>query len=483
MSCFCLHSRQLPLVPSPAPIEKDLLLARQPRPRHPCVHPIPSQRKVVVIDDDPTGTQTVRDVAVLTEWSVSSLMRELRQPHRGFYILTNSRALSPEAAERLARELGTSLREASRETGCELDLVSRADSTLRGHFPLETEALAAGFGQPFAGTILIPAFLAGGRYTVDDVHWVLDGTRLIPVGETEFARDPAFSFRHSHLRDYIFEKGGGRFPPEAVAAITLPDLRVGGPAHVARQLAGLTPGGVAFVNAAERNDFHLFTAALARPELQDRRFLFRTAADFAAALLGQLPPPPLPAPRIRGPANGRAGLIVAGSHIGKTSQQLEALFRTCPELRAVECDVTRLLTNDERVAEVTRCAAAINQSFAAGQSACVYTSRRLLAASDATTSLQLGSVVSQALVGIVRGLVQTPAWFIAKGGITSSDMATGALGIKRAWVLGPALPGVPVWRCGPESRWPDLPFVIFPGNVGSASSLGELVRKLLDSQR
>jgi uncharacterized protein YgbK (DUF1537 family) len=79
------------------------------------------------------------------------------------------------------------------------------------------------------------------------------------------------------------------------------------------------------------------------------------------------------------------------------------------------------------------------------------------------------------LVKIVSGLRQRPDWFVAKGGITSSDLATEALQIRRALVLGQAQPGVPVWLSGPGSKWPNLPYIVFPGNVGSGDALANLV--------
>ncbi len=56
---------------------------------HLAAHPT----KVVVLDDDLTGTQTVDNIPVLTEWSRESLAAALRAPGTGFYILANSRAL------------------------------------------------------------------------------------------------------------------------------------------------------------------------------------------------------------------------------------------------------------------------------------------------------------------------------------------------------------------------------------------------------
>ncbi len=418
---------------------------------------------------------------VLTEWSRDSLVRELRGAARGFFILTNSRALPADMARLRAREIGASLREACQIAGCSVNIISRSDSTLRGHFPDETEALAESLGTVFHAIVLVPAFLAGGRLTVDDVHYVREGAQLIPVGETEFARDSAFGFRHSDLRGYIEEKCRGRVRAGDVLSISLRDLRTKGAAHVAQKLASLTGGGVAIVNAADRTDFHVLTAALADPALHGHRVLFRAAADFAAAWLGQVPQPPLAPILLRGGPGPRRGLVVAGSYVGKTSRQLHQLFQCCPELVTVECDADRVAHADTSAGEIERCRTEINRAFNQGLSVCLYTSRRLLTGANPADSLRLGGAVSRALVGIVRSLDARPDWFVAKGGITSSDLATAALDIRSATVLGQALPGVPVWQCGPESRWPDLPYIVFPGNVGGDDTLSKLVHDLLQT--
>jgi uncharacterized protein YgbK (DUF1537 family) len=97
---------------------------------------------------------------------------------------------------------------------------------------------------------------------------------------------------------------------------------------------------------------------------------------------------------------------------------------------------------------------------------------------DAAENLAIGEIVSRSLVEIVSALRKKPRWLVAKGGITSSDVATGALGVRRALVLGQALPGIPVWQLGPETRWPGLAFVVFPGNVGGSDALCQLVTML-----
>ncbi|MBA3416385.1 MAG: hypothetical protein H0U10_14280, partial [Chloroflexia bacterium] len=146
-------------------------------------------RRIAVLDDDPTGTQTVHGVPVLTTWSVEDLRWALEQPSPTFYVLTNSRSLPEEEAVAMNREVATNLAAAAERTGTDFVVTSRGDSTLRGHFPAETDALAEGLGGGIDGVILCPCYLEAGRLTADDTHWVRQGERLVPAGETEFARD------------------------------------------------------------------------------------------------------------------------------------------------------------------------------------------------------------------------------------------------------------------------------------------------------
>ena len=171
-------------------------------------------------------------------------------------------------------------------------------------------------------------------------------------------------------------------------------------------------------------------------------------------------------------------LLAAGSYVGKTSAQLDALFNGLPGLTRIEIAVEQLLQPDRRAAEISRCIAEIETRIGVGTSVALYTSRRLITGRDAGESLAIGERVSSSLVTIVQSLNICPRWFVAKGGITSSDLATKALGIRRAMILGQALPGVPVWQAGPESKWPGLAYVVFPGNVGGADAILELVTRL-----
>jgi len=457
----------------PAPWAEDLL----PRIRDEVAK---SRRKVVVLDDDPTGTQTVRGVPVLTEWSANSLRAELVGDAPGFFILTNSRAYPEKEAVRLSEEIGRNLTLAAGKDA-RFVVVSRSDSTLRGHFPAEVDALAGALaGGHSAGAsgrahlppvLLVPYFEAGGRYTVNNIHYVAEGDRLIPAAETPFAQDAAFGYSNSDLRAWVEEKMHGRVKASQVVSVSLADIRGGGPHAVRGRLMALQPGDVCVINAAAPRDLDVVALACIEAEAAGARIFYRTAASFVAARLGQ-EPGSLWRPKA-GIAAGVGGLTVVGSYVPKTTTQLAHLL-SGGGLESVELAVTDLL-GPERKVVVARAVERVNELLKRGRNAVVFTSRDLVSGTDAVASLKIGGQVSAALVEVVARLSVQPRYLIAKGGITSSDLATQGLGVKRAMVLGQILPGVPVWELGPETRFPGLPYVVFPGNVGGPQALAEAV--------
>jgi uncharacterized protein YgbK (DUF1537 family) len=431
---------------------------------------------LVVLDDDPTGTQSVHGISVLTEWSVDALRAELESAMPAVYLLTNSRSMPLAQAQALNAEIGRNIQAAARPGGRRPVVVSRSDSTLRGHFPGEVDALAAALGGGFDATLLIPAFIAGGRYTIDDIHYVADGDRLIPAGETDFARDATFGYRASNLREWVAEQTSGRMPAARVAAISIETIRHTGPDGVADQLAVLHDGGICVINAAAERDLAVAALGILQAEARGKRFLYRTAASIVPLRAGISPRPLLTRADLDLPAAG-GGLIVVGSYVSKTSGQVAALLEQ-PGLAGVEVDVGALLANEGWDGEIARVAQAADQRLRADQDIAIFTSRRLVTGADAESSLAIGRRVSDGLVAIVRAITTRPRYLLAKGGITSSDIATRGLDVRRALVLGQILPGVPVWRLGPESRYPGMIYIVFPGNVGGSGALAEVVASL-----
>lgn len=436
-----------------------------------------SKRKIVVLDDDPTGTQTVRDITVLTSWDIASLSQVLSEDDEMVFILTNSRSFLPPQVEAMNREIARHLRQASEQTQRSFVIVSRSDSTLRGHFPLETDVLMDALGGGFDGVLVIPFFEEGGRFTINDIHYVAEGEFLVPADETEFARDATFGYRSSNLKEWVAEKSGGRISAAQVASIRLDTIRQGGSAAVQQELMSLQNAQVCVVNAASYRDMEVFVAGLLAAEAAGKRFIYRTAASFVRVRGGMDTFPLLQAADFDLGEVLTGGLIVAGSYIRKSSEQIAAV-QALPNVTSLEVAVPKLLMESERLEEIARVAGLANEVMSKGREALIYTSRQLISGPDAATSLEIGQVVSQSLVEIVRRLMVKPAWVLAKGGITSSDVATQGLQIARARVMGQILPGVPVWQAGAGSRWPGMVYVVFPGNVGGPQAIAQVVRML-----
>ncbi|RMG78152.1 MAG: hypothetical protein D6712_21910, partial [Chloroflexi bacterium] len=145
---------------------------------------------------------------------------------------------------------------------------------------------------------------------------------------------------------------------------------------------------------------------------------------------------------------------------------------------ALEVSVLALLDETQRPLEIARVSQTAHELLAKNRTVVIYSSRQLITERRGLKNLAIGGIVSDSLVEIVQHLAIRPRYFIAKGGITSSDMATKALSVKRAIVRGQILPGIPLWELGADSRYPDLTYIVFPGNVGDENALASLVAKL-----
>ncbi|HZQ09210.1 MAG TPA: four-carbon acid sugar kinase family protein [Anaerolineae bacterium] len=437
-----------------------------------------SRCKVVVLDDDPTGTQTVYGLPVLTDWSVAALQAELASELTAFYILTNSRSVPLAQAEALNEEIGLNLVKAARANGVQRDfvVVSRSDSTLRGHFPGEVGALAHALNTPFDAWLIIPAFIEGGRFTIDDVHYVAEADWLVPAGQTEFARDVVFGYHTSNLREWIEEKTAGHVRAEQVASISLDEIRQGGPNRVAEHLMTLTGGRMCIVNIASAQDMQVFASGLLQAEATGRHFLYRTAASFVQVRAGLTPRSLLRVEELN-LSGGMGGLIVVGSHVPMTVRQV-AQLRAARNPICLEADVRRMLDEGVRVNEIRQIAQSADEALQRGDDVLICTSHEVVTGRNPEESLAIAQHISRSLIEIVRVIPSRPRYILAKGGITSSDIATEALGVKRAMVLGQILPGVPVWELGAESRYPGLTYIVFPGNVGGPNAIADIVAQL-----
>lgn len=444
-----------------------------------------NNKKIVVLDDDPTGVQTVHDISVYTNWEKETICQGFEEKNNLFYILTNSRGFTAEQTTAAHNEISAVVDEVARETGREYIFISRSDSTLRGHYPLETEILKANYekntGKTIDGEILCPFFKEGGRFTIDDVHYVKYGDKLIPANETEFAKDKTFGYTAATMPEYIEEKTKGTYKAENVTCISLEDIHNMDIEKIENLLMNVQGFNKIIVNAVDYADIKVFCVALYRAMEKGKVFMFRTAAAIVKVMGGVSDQPLLTRQQMVTKETDNGGIIVVGSHTDKTTRQVEEL-KKLTDIEFIELNAT--LVRDEKAfeTEVNRCLEREEECIKAGKTLCCYTTRVLITADtgDKEDELRLSVKISDAVQSLVGRLKVTPAFVIAKGGITSSDVGTKALAVKKANVLGQIRPGIPVWQTGEESRFPMTPYVIFPGNVGEITTLREAVEVFLD---
>ena len=432
--------------------------------------------KVLVLDDDPTGSQTVHSCPLLLRWDEDSLRHGLAHPSPLLFLLANTRALDPRAAEQRVRSLCQALKAALAEAQAAgtIDrwlVLSRGDSTLRGHFPLELQVIEQELG-PFAATLLAPAFLPGGRTTKDGMH-LLHGE---PVHATAFAQDRLFGFSSSFLPDWVEEKTSGQIPAAAVERIGLSDLEVG-PDALQAQLAALSPAAMACVDAERPEQLNALGEAIWACARQGQRFALQSAASLINGLV-PLPPQPLDASglarlRRREPSGDwLPGLVLVGSHVPLADAQLTTLLAetVCVGIELDVRKVARVISGPEPV----RLLSSLEQSWrqqietvlSEGLTPVVFTSRGELQCSSAAERRELGMALAELMARLAAALAPQLGYVISKGGITTHTLLES--GLQAPWVelQGQLFAGLSlVLTPG------GLPVITFPGNLGDALSL------------
>ena len=398
--------------------------------------------RMVVFDDDPTGIQTVHSCLLVTDWSDDNIRTAMQDEVPFFYVLTNTRALTPEAARNTLTTALEAVIRVNQEFGYRLICVSRSDSCLRGHFPLEPNVMREvltrhGYSVwpkiPFA-----PAFIESGRYTIDGTHFMVDGERLIPVSKSEFARDNVFGYKNACLVDYIEEKGGN-------------------------------PKDYEVVNARSYEELYEFRDALfGAIEGEECAVVIRSSSSLPRALSGIADKPFLSRENLGIQTHG-TGLFIVGSHVKKTTEQLNQLLKS-EGVKGIELPIEEILNSSDILMSKTQ--ECIRNLFHQGITPVVYTARKEVRIDDSAQRLRLGQTVSDFLVDIVRQLSVCPNYLVAKGGITSHDILTKGLAVKTARVMGQVINSVP---CVMTERFP---YIIFPGNVGNPRSLEEIYQVL-----
>lgn len=419
-----------------------------------------SYRPLVIIDDDPTGTQTTRNAPVLTRWSSSDVARLFAQREAAIFFLTNTRAFDTDRVRSVVSQLVRTIAEVTGPTNTSPVFVCRSDSTLRSHFPVELESVRATWnrttGERLGPAVFIPAFFEGRRVTRDGVHGILGDDRFVPLHETEFCRDPEFSYVTSRLDEYIRTKA------DAAGAALRPGLW------------GDSDPDAVWTADVERYDgpggLDETVADLRRRLDAGVPLIFQTAASFVRSWTGQSGRDITAAPRR---SETGPGLVVVGSFVDLSGRQLERLL-TDPSVHGLEISVDRLLQSPAET--VHRYAMEIDRIAASGVTPVAYTTRDLRTREDEHRAV--GTRVAEALVDIVRSVEYVPSFVLVKGGITSHTILRDGLNVSEGRVAGAIIPGVPVIRTRhPKRTETEMDYVIFPGNVGTPDSLLEVYQR------
>ena len=457
--------------------------------------------KIVVLDDDPTGSQTVHSCPLLLQWDRATLLEGLAHPSTLLFVLANTRALAPEAAAARVQEIARALKAVMAELdagpgGPGIDhwlIVSRGDSTLRGHYPLEVDGLEAELG-PFDATFLVPAFLQGGRTTVAGVH-LLHGE---PVHTSAFGRDGLFGYGTSFLPDWVGEKTAGRIPADQVELVGLKELEGAGQGgcdqngfqDLLERLVGFEGNRCVAVDAERPQQLGALAAAVreltapfaAEPWGRPRRFLSQSAASWIEAL-AQLPRQPLTPPGLaqlrRGDGAGASlpGLVLVGSHVPLADAQLEVLLAE-PGCSGVEIAVAKLARVLEGPVPLEMLAsleqawlAQLQAALAAGQTPVLFTSRGELACRSSAERRRLGLELAALMARLAAALAPQLGYLISKGGITTHTLLADGLALARVELQGQLLPGLSLVLTPSDGAVPGLPVLTFPGNLGDSETL------------
>lgn len=435
-----------------------------------------SNRTCVVIDDDPTGNQTVYDIPLLTQWDVNNIINEFKNETPIFFLLTNSRSITKEKSTLIYQEILKNILKASEITKRSFTIISRSDSTLRGHFS-EIETIKQSEYYNDAITVFIPVMFEGGRVTVNDTHYIIENEQLIPVNKTAFSKDHTFAYSHANLKAYIEEKTNGHIKTTNIFSLDIESIRTLDIEALSNLIISIDNGKFCIVNTLNYNDLDKVAQALLLAEKSGKQILYRTSSSFVPSYIGQEPKPLLTSKTLVDSKSKNGGLTIVGSYVPKSSHQLKHLIENTSKKELIEIDVEVILSTEAK-AYLASTISKIDTFIESGIDVIVYTSRKLIKGNDSDSNIDIASKTSQALVSLVNGITIRPKYLLAKGGITSHDLATKGLNMQRSNVLGQILSGVPLWEMGAETKFPKLLYIVFPGNVGNEKSLSEIIQKL-----
>ncbi len=443
--------------------------------------------KIVVFDDDPTGSQTVYGCPLLFHWDKALLTKGINDPSPLLFLLTNTRSLSPDVAEKRLREICKNFKEVIQENKLGLDkffFITRGDSTLRGHSLLEPKVINEELG-PFDATFHVPAFFEGGRTTVNSIH-LLNG---VPVHQTIFAKDKIFGFSTSHLAYWIEEKSNFQIKSQDVKSINLDQLRA---ANLHRSemnkfitfLSTLSANQTVVVDAEFSKDLDTLVSGI--KALGDRkRFLFRSAASLINSF-SQIYPENNKIKNFsmlrlkEDNGNFKPGIVIVGSHVQLADDQLEVLLKDplCIGVELPVKEIAIIFEEDSLLAKLENLyVQQILNILDSKKTPVLFTSRGEITLTSIKQRMEFGVFLAQLIGRLVNRVSDRLGFIICKGGITSHILISEGLKINLVKLKGQILPGLSV-VCPCEKDKLKLPIITFPGNLGDKGTLLESLKTM-----
>ncbi len=435
--------------------------------------------KFVVIDDDPTGSQTVQDCLLLLKWDCSTLVKGFESKSNLFFILANTRSLSENDAKFTIEEICKNIKAviASQVYEDEIIFISRGDSTLRGHNFLEPSALNSCLG-PFDATFHIPAFIEGKRLTINGSHFV-DQT---PINQTIFARDKIFGYETSNVKNLLFQQSKSQINIEDIQNLLLSDIEILNDEEnniVFKKLKNLNKNKHVIVDVENYSQLNKFALVMKKLNKQ-KKFLFRSAASFISSISEKKSIPKVETffsnLRIRNKDKSfLPGLIIIGSYVELSTLQLKNLLEIS-NCNPIELDVFEFFqitssenNNKQRNLFKNKFLKVIRFSFEKGKTPVLFTSRKFMSL-EYSEQFNFYNSLSCFIAELVADLKYEIGYLISKGGITTNIILSNGLNADYVYLEGQILTGISVVTCKLKND-EKLPIVTHPGNIGTKDSL------------
>jgi len=438
--------------------------------------------KIIIIDDDPTGSQTVNGCNLILKWDYETLLKGLKASSNLLFILANTRSLNEKDLKIRLKEICSSLNEIMNNSLFaeeEFVLVSRGDSTLRGHNFIEPFIINELLG-PFDATFYIPAFIEGKRTTINGNHFV----DSIPIHKTIFSKDKIFGFNTSNIKQLICEQSNHQLNFNHIENIFIQDfelLESNKKNKLHMYIENLKDNKKVIVDIIDYSQLDKLSK-IVKSLLKKKRFLFRSAASFISSLsnIKYTQKDHIYFSQLRRKNNNdqiMKGLIVVGSYVELTTLQLTKVLEISL-CEPIEIDVLKLYAlfkiedNFDQLNSFKQLILnSVREILGQDYIPVLFTSRDIVSPIDNNDLIRFQYFLSSFLAKIVSAIKYEIGYLISKGGITTHTILSKGLEADSVYLEGQILPGISLVTFNLLEQKGKLPIVTFPGNIGNNMSL------------